>query len=93
MSMTTNDVANIIYASPGLVDQVKFDIKNSRKNILILCGLIQKGMGGKDESGTNILLQDMPKDVQEEIHKIIQEILQKAGLSEFHLALNALGKK
>jgi len=91
--MTTNDVANVILASPGMGENVKIDLRTTRRNILLLSGVILKGLNRKDEGGSALLLDDIPKEVAEELIQLANEFISKSGLSELSEALRALGSK
>jgi hypothetical protein len=93
--MTTNDVAMVfdtLLSVPGMNDVVKIDLKVSRKNILLLNQVIQRGLSGKEEEKLN-LLGGISKESLQELKDLSQECLLKAGLEEFNEKLNALHAK
>lgn len=93
--MTTNEVAQVfdtILSIPGMNETVKIDLKISRKNVLLLNRIIERGLSekGEDKSG---LLANIPDDNFQELKAMAEEALQKAGLVELsqkllHLAEN-----
>lgn len=91
--MTTNEVANVILASPGMGENVKIDLKTTRRNVLLLSGVIMLGLNKKEEGAAALLLENLPKEVSQELLELTMDFLQKAGLSEMNEALKALGKK
>jgi len=83
--ITKNEVARVfdtIMSIPGMSESVKIDLKISRKNVLLLSHLIEKGLLlEKDESS---LLANITSDGFDELKKLSQECLQKAGLVELN---------
>jgi hypothetical protein len=93
--MTTNDVAMVfdtMLSVPGMNDVIKIDLKVSRKNILLLNQVIQRGLSGKEEDKLN-LLGSISEESLQELKDLSQECLHKAGLIEFNEKLNALHGK
>lgn len=83
--ITKNEVARVfdtIMSIPGMSESVKIDLKISRKNVLLLSHLIEKGLLlEKDESS---LLANITSDGFDELKNLSQECLQKAGLVELN---------
>ncbi len=93
MMMTTNDVAKVydtILSIPGMNETVKIDMKISRKNVLLLHGVIKRGLISKDEDK---LLESIPAETLEELQKVADDYLAKAGLTELSEKLKALNIK
>jgi hypothetical protein len=93
--ITKNEVARVfdtIMSIPGMSESVKIDLKISRKNVLLLSHLIEKGLLlEKDESS---LLANITADGFDELKNLSQECLQKAGLVELNdklLSFSQLG--
>ncbi|MNE34014.1 hypothetical protein D3C87_1064240 [compost metagenome] len=83
--ITANDVARVfdtILSTPGMNETVKMDLKISRKNVLLLCHLIQDGLKLKD--GSSMLLESINEQGKAELEGLSEECLQKAGLIEVH---------
>lgn len=83
--MTTNDVAKVfdtILSIPGMNDVVKIDLKISRKNVLLLNHVIERGSALEIEDKLSILLSSIPQENLEELKQLGSECLQKAGLIE-----------
>ena len=91
--MTTNDVARVyetILSIPGMNETVKIDLKISRKNVLLLNQVIERGLSDRDDEKTIGLLGNVPKETLEELRSLADDCLQKAGLTELSEKLGAL---
>jgi hypothetical protein len=85
--MTTNEVAQVletILSSPGMNDTVKIDMRISRKNVLLLYQVIERGIMGKESTGLPGILSD---EVLNELKSFAEECLEKAGLVELNSKL------
>lgn len=92
--LTTNDVARVydtILSIPGMNETVKIDLKISRKNVLLLSNVIERGLVMKEGDKTSDLLNSVPKESLEELKILAGECLQKAGLIELSEKLSSLG--
>lgn len=91
--LTTNDVAKVfdtILSTPGMNEIVKIDLKISRKNVLLLNHVLERGMTlENDASG---LLGSLSKEGLSELKKVSEECLQKAGLVELNQKLASLNE-
>ena len=95
MMLTTNDVAKVydtILSIPGMNDTVKIDLRISRKNLLLLNHVIERGLVVKDDEKNEGLLSNIPDENLEELKIIAGQYLEKAGLIELNEKLNELGK-
>ena len=72
-------------------ETVKIDLKISRKNVLILNSVIERGLSVKDDGKTATLINGVSKENLQEIRSIANDCLQKAGLIELNEKLNSLG--
>ena len=93
--MNTSDAAKVfdtILCAPGMTEVVKIDLKISRKNVLLLSSVIEKGLSGKDDD-KSILLESFPKDSLQELVTLSVDCLQKAGLTEMNEKLKSLNGK
>lgn len=92
---TTNDVAKVydtILSIPGMNEVVKIDLRISRKNVLLLNQVIERGLSAKDDDKSSVLLGNVPEESLMELKNLSDECLQKAGLIELNEKLKALGK-
>jgi hypothetical protein len=92
--MTTNDVAKVfdtVLSIPGMNDAVKIDLKISRKNVLLLSHVIERGLSAKDNDKPSILMTSIPEENLKELKLFGEECLQKAGLIELSEKLSVLG--
>jgi hypothetical protein len=93
--LNTNDAAKVfdtILSTPGMSETVKMDFKMTRKNALLLCSVIERGLSVKDDDKSN-LLEIVPKESLQELSAFSADCLQKAGLTELNDKLKALGSK
>lgn len=88
-----NDVAKLydtILSIPGMNDEVKLNLKISRKNLLLLTKIIERGLNGKDNDDNSVsVLDTVPKESLQELSEIAGQLLGKAGLSEMNEKLKA----
>ena len=92
--LTTNDVAKVydtILSIPGMNEMVKIDLKMSRKNVLLLNSVIERGLTAKDDEKSSNLLNNVPEESLKELRAMASDCLQKAGLIELSEKLNMLG--
>jgi hypothetical protein len=93
--LTTNDVAKVfdtILSTPGMNEMVKIDLKISRKNVLLLNQVIERGLSGKEDDKLLSLLGNVSQESVQELKMLADECLQKAGLVELTEKLNTLGE-
>jgi hypothetical protein len=92
--LTTNDVAKVydtILSIPGMNETVKIDLKISRRNVLLLNSVIERGLNAKDDDKSSNLLNSVPEESLKELKALANDCLQKAGLIELCQKLNMLG--
>ncbi|MHC0444749.1 hypothetical protein ACWA1F_05035 [Flavobacterium sp. 3-218] len=85
--MTENDVAKVldtILSIPGMNETVKIDLKISRKNVLLLNNIIERGSSSDPNSKTHVFLSSIPGENLQELKLLGDECLQKAGLNELY---------
>ncbi len=83
--LSTNEVARVydtILSIPGMSDSVKIDLKISRKNVLLLHRVIERGLTPKPDDTSANFLNIVPKETLQELTSLADDCLQKAGLSE-----------
>jgi hypothetical protein len=93
--LTTNDVAKVfdtILSTPGMNEMVKIDLKISRKNVLLLNHVIERGLSVKEDDKSLSLLGSVPEESLQELKVLADECLQKAGLIELSEKIEALSK-
>jgi hypothetical protein len=92
--MTTNDVARVydtILSIPGMNETVKIDLKISRKNILLLNSIIERGTSAKATDDKTLgLIEIVPGETLQELIAVGEECLRKAGLVELNEKLVGL---
>lgn len=92
--LTTNDVARVydtILSTPGMGETVKIDLKISRKNVLLLSNVIERGLTIQEGDKTADLLKSMPQENIQELKALASECISKAGLIELSEKLILLG--
>lgn len=91
--LTTNEVAQVfdtILSIPGMNEAVRIDLRISRKNVLLLNHVIERGLNAKgDDKGVNVFA-NVPEETVQEIKAIAADCLQKAGLVELSEKLMTL---
>jgi len=93
--MTTNDVAQVldtVLSIPGMNEGVKIDLKISRKNVLLLNHVLERGLSDKDNTKPSILLASIPQENLQELKFFGEQCLQKAGLIELSEKLKSLSE-
>ena len=78
-----------VLSSPGMTDSVKFDLRMSRKNVLLISRLIENGLTS-EENKKDELFNQLPKETIDELQILVNDMLKKAGLSEFYEKLKSL---
>ena len=89
--LTTNDVAKVfdtILSTPGMNEMVKIDLKISRKNVLLLHHVIERGI--TIENDVSGVLGSLSKEGLIELKNVAEECLQKAGIVELNQKLATL---
>lgn len=85
--LTENDVANVfdtILSIPGMNETVKIDLKISRKNVLLLNHVIDRGSASQGDSKSSALLRIISPENLDELKLLGDECLQKAGINELY---------
>ncbi len=91
--LTTTDVAKVydtILSIPGMNETVKIDLKISRKNVLLLKQVIERGLSLKPDDKSSGILDIVTEDTLEELNAFADDCLTKAGLTELSEKLNSL---
>jgi hypothetical protein len=61
-------------------DNLKIQLSISRKNVLLLTKVIERGFSGKDGNEESSILDIAPKETLEELAELSNDLLKKAGL-------------
>lgn len=83
--LTTTDIAQVydtILSIPGMNDTVKIDMKISRKNVLLLNRVIERGLTVKGDDKSPNILSAVPEPTLKELILFAEDWLEKAGLTE-----------
>lgn len=91
--LTSNDVAKVydtILSIPGMNETVKIELRISRKNVLLLSRVIERGLSVKQGEEPSHLLSSVPQETLDELRILGSDCLQKAGLTELSEKLSHL---
>lgn len=91
--LTTNDIIQVydtILSIPGMNDTVKIDLKISRKNVLLLTSVIERGLAIKQDDKSSNILDIVPKEILQEFTALADDCLKKAGLTDLSEKLKTL---
>lgn len=91
--MTASEFAMVydtILSIPGMEDTVKIDLRMTRKNVLILSSVIDRGLSVKGSEKESGILANVSGEVLVELRKIADECLEKATLTELSEKLKSL---
>lgn len=91
--LAKNDVAKVyetVLSIPGMNDEIKINLKISRKNLLLLNKVIERGLNGKESDDKSVsVLDTVPKETLQELSEIAGQLLNKAGLTEMNEKLKS----
>jgi hypothetical protein len=73
-------VYETILKSPGMNEPVKFAVKISRRDVLLLCQLIERGLVAEDAKAF------IPSDAVEQLRALSDEFLSKGAFSQEFIA-------
>ncbi len=94
--LTTTDVARVfdtILSIPGMNETVKIDLRISRRNVLLLKSVIERGLTAKDaDDKSSNPLDIVPEDALQELTLLADDCLKKAGLTELCEKLKSFKK-
>ncbi|HQW16231.1 MAG TPA: hypothetical protein PK682_11095 [Niabella sp.] len=79
-----------LLSTPGMNDVVKLDLRISRKGVLLLVNVIQKGLLVEAGDPLALLLKAAGNDSKQGLDQVSLELLEKAGLSEMNKKLTSL---
>ncbi|TDW47761.1 hypothetical protein EV144_10445 [Flavobacterium sp. 270] len=90
--LTENDAAQVfdtILSVPGMNEPVKIDLKISRKNVLLLSHVIERGLL-ENNGSPSLLLQRTAEENITELKQLSTDCLSRAGLTELNEKLAGL---
>lgn len=93
--MNTSEAGKLletILSVPGMSENVKMDFKITRKSVLLLSNVIERGLSSKEGDKSSIL-DNIPEDSLKELKTFSEECLQKAGLTDLHEKLKSMNGK
>ncbi|MCF0065671.1 hypothetical protein MUK70_11370 [Dyadobacter chenwenxiniae] len=79
-----SSVYDTIMSIPGMNDQIKIDLKISRKNVLLLTQAISKALSDQVMNDSPDLIDISSKESKEELLALSNDCLQKSGLVELN---------
>lgn len=91
--LTTNEVAQVfdtILSIPGMNEAVRIDLRISRKNVLLLNHVIERGLKIKGDDKDVNIFANVPSETVQELKDLAADCLQKAGLVELSEKLMSL---
>lgn len=94
--LAKNDVAKIydtVLSIPGMNETVKLNIQISRKNVLMLTRIIERGLSFQDQEKPGSLMEVFSKESLQELNDFSEECLKKAGLVDLNEKLKELDSK
>lgn len=83
-------VFEMVLSSPGMLESCKINLKMTRQNVLLLSRLIESGILNSTNVFEDEILGALPEDSAAEFKVIHEEILKKAGLTDFYEKLKSL---
>ena len=91
--LAKTDVTRIyetVLSIPGMNDHVKISLSLSRKNVLLLSKIIERGLllKDQDDKSTNVI-DIVPKETLQELSQLSNDLLNKAGLAEMNQKLQS----
>lgn len=78
-----------LLSTPGMQETVKMDLRIQRKNVLLLSKVIQRGLKKDATDKEDDVLPVQTKENTEEIEKLVEDLLLKAGLKDMYEKLSA----
>ena len=94
--MEKNELGKVygaLLCSPGMNEQVKIDLKINRRAVLLLSQVIERGLSTKGNDAHFGMIDAAAKEELEELKKLSQDCLDKAGLTDLNEKLSALNSK
>ena len=83
-------IYDTVLCIPGMNEIVKVNLQTTRKNLLLLNKVIERGLNGKEPDDKSVSILDIiPKESLQELSTIAAELLNKSGLSEMNEKLKS----
>ena len=79
-----------VLSSPGMAEKCKINLTLSRQNIILLSRLIEAGLLTDKKGFDDEIIAALPNESLNELRTVHEEILHKAGLTEFYERLKLL---
>ena len=79
-----------VLSSPGMGEKCKIILQLSRQNILLLSRIIESGLEADKKEMKDDILMLLTEEGLEELRKVLEEILNKGGLTDFYEKLKSL---
>ncbi len=80
-----------ILSIPGMSENVKLDLKISRKQVLLLCQVIESGLA-QDQQSAKGLLSALAGEAASDLKALVADCLEKAGLTALDQKIKAYQK-
>ncbi|MEO6931460.1 MAG: hypothetical protein ABI151_07530 [Chitinophagaceae bacterium] len=93
--ISTTEMAQVydtILSIPGMNETVKISLQISRKNVLLLDRIIERGLSTNSEDKKSNILTVVPPEVLHELTMLSEECLKKAGLKDLSEKLKTFNK-
>lgn len=85
-------VYETLLSVPGMNEPVKIDLKLSRKQVLLLSNVIERGLQEDVDEKDVSLLHLAAADTRADLLKIAADLRDKAGLAEMNEKLKSFGR-
>lgn len=80
-------VYDTVLSGPGMNETVKIDLRPSRKLVLLLAQVVERGLEVKDGDG---IIEALPDENLSQLKELINGCLEKSGLTELSRNLKAI---
>lgn len=88
--MDASLVFDTLLCSPGMSENVKIDLRLSRKTVLLLNRAVERGIRKGIDNDAADLITTANNESLKELEAVIDECLQKAGLTELNEKIRSL---
>ena len=85
--MNAKELASVydtIMSIPGMNDQIKIDLKLSRRNVLLLTQAIKRALNAPKVDDSTDLIDIASKEAKEDLLLLATDCLQKSGLTDLN---------
>jgi hypothetical protein len=84
-------VYETLLSIPGMNEAVKLDLKLPRKHVLLLSKVIERGLAEDGDENEPSILHLATPEIRAELRKVVDDLLQKGGLTEMNEKLKSFG--